>query len=675
MVDSIMGIHTVEGTGPSWQNILVTLLMASAAVYFFFTRQQPTTSHTTTLNDDERRKRRERLAELAEQRAAATRVQEATAVDESKTSEELNNGQPEKPKKEDERLDSTSIDKDTASEQNVSNIDEEGNAASNNTVHGEDRGDTNNGSGIESDTCKNNSNNTGTDENDEAEERRKEESRERTQKAIAKIMAAKKEGKTRPFSASKNITVYLILTAVPNSRIEISIPHDISSVGLLRRVSQTSGIPEQKVKVIFRGKIVTEHSTASGTKSVVDEFGIENDCVLHVVGKPTQPNEEGGDGDPEEHENNNNGSDNEDVNDEVYEPFFLSGGHSWEELPPHIELAAAELGWNPSSWDNGVPSVPDTEDLTWEELSPLQQEAATVLGYNNESWNKKGDSSSGEEDDSSDSEDEDDQDSDSSWTDRMLDYIERHPEVGDYSEGDENNNNGSDTEGVNADEVYEAFVLGGTYRWAELSLRIRIAASALGWTPTQWDNGIPSLPDTENLTWEELGPGERGAAILLGYNQESWNDEEGSDSEGENEDDNITAENGVSQADRDRMAQAIRRSTGEALYHRAAREGDLATIIQADRAGLHDLLRLTDANGWSPVHEAARSGEANILQYLVEEIGLPIDGEHSLTRHGDTPLSIALQFHGREHPVVVRILSLQGEDPHANPWAESSDDA
>ena len=103
MVDSIMGIHTVEGTGPSWQNILVTLLMASAAVYFFFTRQQPTTSHTTTLNDDERRKRRERLAELAEQRAAATRVQEATAVDESKTSEELTNGQPEEPKKENEK--------------------------------------------------------------------------------------------------------------------------------------------------------------------------------------------------------------------------------------------------------------------------------------------------------------------------------------------------------------------------------------------------------------------------------------------------------------------------------------------------------------------------------------------------------------------------------------------
>ena len=128
MVDSIMGIHTVEGTGPSWKNILVTLFMASAAVYFFFTRQQPTTSHTTTLNDDERRKRRERLAELAEQRAAAIRAQEATAVDEGKTSEELSNGQPKKPKTEDERLDSASLDeKETAPEQNAANIDEDRN--------------------------------------------------------------------------------------------------------------------------------------------------------------------------------------------------------------------------------------------------------------------------------------------------------------------------------------------------------------------------------------------------------------------------------------------------------------------------------------------------------------------------------------------------------------------
>ena len=292
MVDSIMGIHTVGGTGPSWQNILVTLFMASAAVYFLFTRQQATTSHTITLNDDERKKRRERLAELAEQRAAAMRAKEATAVlDRDKTSEELNNGQPKKPKTECEKLDSTSLDE-KVTEQNAANIDEDGNAALDNTVcREEDRGDTNE-SGIESDTCKSNINNTGTAN----EERRKEESRERTQKAIAKIMAAKKKGKTRLSPESKTITVYLILTAVPNSRVELSIPHDISSEGLLRRVSQTSGIPEQKVKVIFRGQIVTEYSTASGAKSVVDEFGIEDDCVLHVVGKPTQPNEEGGDG-------------------------------------------------------------------------------------------------------------------------------------------------------------------------------------------------------------------------------------------------------------------------------------------------------------------------------------------------------------------------------------------
>ncbi|XP_023281753.1 espin-like protein [Seriola lalandi dorsalis] len=63
------------------------------------------------------------------------------------------------------------------------------------------------------------------------------------------------------------------------------------------------------------------------------------------------------------------------------------------------------------------------------------------------------------------------------------------------------------------------------------------------------------------------------------------------------------------------------------VLHRAiqaARAGDLATLRELASSG-HLSPAITDAQGASPVHHAARCGRLECLQYLVRELGLPAD--------------------------------------------------
>ena len=52
--------------------------------------------------------------------------------------------------------------------------------------------------------------------------------------------------------------------------------------------------------------------------------------------------------------------------------------------------------------------------------------------------------------------------------------------------------------------------------------------------------------------------------------------------------------------------------------HTAAADGDLETIKDAAK---HDrsLIFKADHNGWRPLHEAARSGRHQVLDYLLKE--------------------------------------------------------
>lgn len=61
---------------------------------------------------------------------------------------------------------------------------------------------------------------------------------------------------------------------------------------------------------------------------------------------------------------------------------------------------------------------------------------------------------------------------------------------------------------------------------------------------------------------------------------------------------------------------------------------------------------------WKAIHEAARSGHLEILQYLVEEIGFDVN-EPCLVTNAETPLAIAYENQGRDHP-VSRYLESKG---------------
>ena len=142
----------------------------------------------------------------------------------------------------------------------------------------------------------------------------------------------------------------------------------------------------------------------------------------------------------------------------------------------------------------------------------------------------------------------------------------------------------------------------------QVALHVRVAAIVLGYSPQLWDSD--GEPFSEELNWEELTGDQRHAAIILGYNEQSWNDDSSQDTD---DDEEMLL-----------LMNRIRRSTGEALYHRQAREGDLAGLQEAANAGFSNIVSVPDANGWTPLHEAIRAGNTEIIEYLVRDVGLEL---------------------------------------------------
>eukprot|EP00579_Thalassiosira_antarctica_P025749 CAMPEP_0202017226 /NCGR_PEP_ID=MMETSP0905-20130828/36474_1 /ASSEMBLY_ACC=CAM_ASM_000554 /TAXON_ID=420261 /ORGANISM="Thalassiosira antarctica, Strain CCMP982" /LENGTH=476 /DNA_ID=CAMNT_0048577829 /DNA_START=70 /DNA_END=1500 /DNA_ORIENTATION=- len=105
----------------------------------------------------------------------------------------------------------------------------------------------------------------------------------------------------------------------------------------------------------------------------------------------------------------------------------------------------------------------------------------------------------------------------------------------------------------------------------------------------------------------------------------------------------------------------IRSTSGESYYHRAADQGDLDALREAVDTGLSDVLHVADSNGWTPLHEAVRAGHVDIVEYLVQEVGLDINEE---TNGGDSTISLALEHHGANHPVTVMVQTLLHQIHH-----------
>jgi hypothetical protein len=106
--------------------------------------------------------------------------------------------------------------------------------------------------------------------------------------------------------------------------------------------------------------------------------------------------------------------------------------------------------------------------------------------------------------------------------------------------------------------------------------------------------------------------------------------------------------------------------TGRPPIHEAAATGDM---FELRHAAVHDLTSLyeQDVNGWTPIHEATRSGLANVIKFLVleaERNGIPaVTVVNTVSNFGAgwSPLALAIQIHGEGHAVTVLLRQFGGD--------------
>jgi prolyl 4-hydroxylase len=101
----------------------------------------------------------------------------------------------------------------------------------------------------------------------------------------------------------------------------------------------------------------------------------------------------------------------------------------------------------------------------------------------------------------------------------------------------------------------------------------------------------------------------------------------------------------------------------------AVRIGDLQSMIAAissDASTIHE----RDENGWQLLHEAARGGFEDLVEYLTQN-GADVN---SPTSYGQTALDIALGEHGEDHPVIQMLQVAAAKDNGAARYAARKGD-
>lgn len=99
---------------------------------------------------------------------------------------------------------------------------------------------------------------------------------------------------------ARPLTIYLSLTSspsTPRAQLILHPPSDrngssndnsnsniaVTASELRRRASELTSVPLDSIKLIFRGRVIPEKDTGD----VVEEFKLEDGCVVHVMGKPS----------------------------------------------------------------------------------------------------------------------------------------------------------------------------------------------------------------------------------------------------------------------------------------------------------------------------------------------------------------------------------------------------
>ena len=97
--------------------------------------------------------------------------------------------------------------------------------------------------------------------------------------------------------AATIMTIQLTLTALPGAPrvpLELSSTNDstvnLTSSELRQLVSTKTKIPLSALRLIYRGRLITDH-TADVATNVITEYKLENGSVLHSMGKPSTTTE------------------------------------------------------------------------------------------------------------------------------------------------------------------------------------------------------------------------------------------------------------------------------------------------------------------------------------------------------------------------------------------------
>lgn len=100
-------------------------------------------------------------------------------------------------------------------------------------------------------------------------------------------------------------------------------------------------------------------------------------------------------------------------------------------------------------------------------------------------------------------------------------------------------------------------------------------------------------------------------------------------------------------------------NTGSTPAHRAAMTGDVNSLKELAITN-KEYLTAKDSNGWMPIHEASRGGHRDAVELLLSH-GADVN---AISNHGrgKTPLRLAKEIHGDDHPLVEYLLSLGAID-------------
>ena len=86
----------------------------------------------------------------------------------------------------------------------------------------------------------------------------------------------------------------------------------------------------------------------------------------------------------------------------------------------------------------------------------------------------------------------------------------------------------------------------------------------------------------------------------------------------------------------------------------AAAVGDM-DILSYYATTKKELLHKKDVNGWKPIHEAARGGHQDVVDFLIK-YGASVNDRAG--NYGPSVLSLVVQNHGRDHPLVDYLTKL-----------------